>query len=83
MAQNFLSYALSVFGGIFSTCNVCALRAHTLQVMNMPPNTESAQESVEPLRVFLIKHKLVLPDDGPCGPKHVGVILMYIFITGN
>jgi hypothetical protein len=35
------------------------------------------KESVEPLRVVLIKHKLVLPDDGPRGPKHVGVILMY------
>jgi hypothetical protein len=29
------------------------------------------------LRVVLIKHKLVLPDDGPCGPKHDGGILMY------
>jgi hypothetical protein len=65
MAQQFHSYALSVFGGIFMTCNV-----------RQTP-TAHRKESVEPLRVVLIKHKLVLPDDGPCGPKHVGVILMY------
>jgi hypothetical protein len=53
-------------------------RAHTLQVTNMTPNTESAYETkCWDIRVVLIKHKLALPDDGPCGPKHVGVILMY------
>jgi hypothetical protein len=35
------------------------------------------KESVEPFPVVLIKHKLVLPDDGPCGSKHVELILIY------
>jgi hypothetical protein len=30
MAQHFLSYALSVFDGIFMTCNVCALQCTML-----------------------------------------------------
>jgi hypothetical protein len=66
MAQHYLSYALSVFGGIFMTCNVyarCVRSAHT--------------HITGSLRVVLIKQNLVLPDDVPYCPKHVGVILMY------
>jgi hypothetical protein len=65
MAQHFLSYALSVFGSITGT----EYAAKHRKCIRM--------KVLEPLRVVSIEHKLVLPDDGPCGPKHVGVILMY------
>jgi hypothetical protein len=34
----------------------------------------------KPLYVIYIKHRIVLPDDGPYDPKHVGVIFNVCFL---